>query len=178
MKRTRHRGIVELATNRYEIRAHAVDPRSGRRREVRRERNCTLKEAITLQHQWTEELRAVDERPARMRLEDFARSWLAGRLAKNRLKPSSASKVASVLDVHVLPHLGQMYVDAIRPADVERWLQGQLRRKYAPGRKPRSGEKRSGMRSYSAIAILGHLRVLKTLSRAAKSMLGLDRDFC
>ena len=27
MKRTRHRGIVELATNRYEIRAHAVDPR-------------------------------------------------------------------------------------------------------------------------------------------------------
>lgn len=178
MKRTRHRGIVELATNRYEIRAHAIDPRSGRRREVRRERDCTLKEAIALQHQWTEELRAVDERPELMRLEDFARSWLAGRLAKKRLKPSSASKVASVLDVHVLPYLGQMYVDSIRPADVERWLQGQLRRKYAPGRRPRTGPSRAGMRSYSAIAILGHLRVLKTLSRAAKSILGLERDFC
>src|SRR5262249_48731812 len=126
MKRTRHRGIVELSTNRYEIRAHAVDPRTGRRKEVRRDRDCTLKEAIALQDEWSDELRASDELSERTRLADFARSWLAGRLAKGRLKPSSADKIASVLDVHVIPALGELYVDAIRPTDIERWLQHQL----------------------------------------------------
>jgi len=152
---------MELGTNHYEIRARATDPRTGRRKEVRREKECSLKEAVALQLQWAEELRSADERPERMRLVTFARSWLAGKLDKSLLKPSTAAKNASVLELHVIPHLGDVYVDAIHPADVEQWLLGQLRREYAPGRKPRSGRSRAGLKGYTPGAVLGQLRVLR-----------------
>src|SRR5262249_48946442 len=157
---------------------HAVDPRTGRRKEVRRERECTLKEAIALQHEWSDDLRESDERTERMRLADFARSWLAGRLGQGRPKPRPARKSASGLAVHVIPVLGAMSVDAIRPTDIERWLQHQLKKRYSPGRRRRDGKRLAGTKPYSPRAVLGHLRVLRTLSRAAQAMLGLGRDFC
>jgi integrase len=152
---------MELARSRFEIRAIATDPRSGRRKEVRRERDCTLKEAVELQREWAAVLRRSfeAEAPRRIRLKDFARSWLTGRLEKKRLKPSTAAKIASVLDLHVLPAFGEFFVDAIRPADVEKWLGGQLAR-------------------YEPVTVLNRLRILRTMSRAAKATLRLPHDFC
>jgi hypothetical protein len=77
----------------------------------------------------------VVEKAPRVRLRDFATSWLDGRIAAGKLKPSSAEKVAVVLDLHIATDaLADLYVDDIAPDDVERWLAAQRGKKYAPGK--------------------------------------------
>jgi len=168
-RKTQHRGIMELAKNRYAIRARATCPRTGRRKEVRREAVCTLRQACALQREWSEELLrslAIDPAP-RVRLADFARSWLSGRIEAGRLKPSSAAKIASVFDIHIVPsELGSLYVDDIGPADIEKWLEGQRRKRYAPGKGSATSRRAPRTRAYSSMAILGHYRVLRTIMRA------------
>ena len=169
-RKTQHRGIVELAKNRYEIRARATCPRTGRRKEVRREAQCTLKEARALQKQWRDELERglQSEATARVRLADFAPSWLSGRIDAGRLKPSSAAKIASVFDLHIAPsELGQLYVNDVSAVDIEKWLEGQRRKRYVPGKGPARSRKSTKARPYSSMAILGQYRVLRTIMRAA-----------
>ncbi len=55
MTATQDTGIVKLGPNHYSIRVRATCPRTGRRKEVERVRECTLTEARTLQYRWREE---------------------------------------------------------------------------------------------------------------------------
>lgn len=183
MGKQQHRGIVHLGANRYEIRARATCPRSGKRKEARREVVCSgIKEARAELQKLREEL---DERiaggeivkPERVTLRTFAISWLDGRLASGKLKPSAASKIASVLDLHVLPVLGDLYLDAITPTDVEDWLKGQREKRYAAGKGRHSKRKGAPTRAYSPLAILGHFRVLRAVARAARVKLRLPHAF-
>ena len=100
---TKYRGIVQLAKNQHEIRVRATCPRTGRRKEVRREETCTLTEARALQQKWREELERglIASAAPRVRLRDFVPSWLRGRIEAGKLKPSSAAKIAVVYDLHV-----------------------------------------------------------------------------
>jgi hypothetical protein len=71
------------------------------------------------------------------------------------LKPSTRDKYAVTLDQHILPALGDYYVDAITPDDVLRWRDAQR------------GKART---------VNSRLRVLRTLLRDAQAQLGLPRD--
>src|SRR5690349_10073001 len=88
-----------------------------------------------------------------MRLSDYARSWLRTKLPE--LKPSTADKYASVLDLHILPALGDHFIDAIMPADVLKWRDAQDAK---PG------------------TVNTRLRVLRTLLADAASDLDLPRN--
>ena len=90
----------------------------------------------------------------RLRLGEYASSWMRGRFPP---KPSTRDKYVVVLDHHILPALGDYYVDAITPQDVLRWRDAQ----HA---KPSTVNSR--------------LRVLRTLLRDAQAQLGLRRDPC
>jgi integrase len=57
-----------------------------------------------------------------VRLGDYARSWLSGRLPT--LKPSTAARYADTLDRVILPVLGDFYLDALVPEDALQWFQG------------------------------------------------------
>jgi integrase len=129
MKRTRTkknlRGISELAQGIYLIRVQEVHPRTGLMIDVRRRVRCeTLEEAVTTQVKLRAETIGDGNltEPRRVRLGDYARSWLSGRLPT--LKPSTAARYADTLDRVILPVLGDFYLNAIAPEDTLRWFEG------------------------------------------------------
>ena len=158
---------MKLGKNHYEIRVRAVHPRTGKRREVRREVSCNLTAARARQERLREELESAMESqaPERKRLEAFAGSWLSGRIANGELKPSSARKIATVWDLHIAPtEIAGLYIDDIRSSDVVSWLAGQREKTFVPGHKK---SKRTARRHYSPSAIRGQFRVLRTILEAA-----------
>lgn len=71
---------------------------------------------------------------------DYATSWLRSKLPA--LKASTRSLYATVLDVHVVPMLGDYYLDAVAREDVVRWRDAQ---------------------SGAPASVNGRLRVLRTM---------------
>lgn len=161
----KHPGIVKLGNNLYEIRVRATCPRTAHRKEFERVRECTLTEAKALQHQWRDELvkSLAAEKPLRVRLRDFAASWLAGR--KGKIKRSTAQKIADVWDGHVADTvLADLFVDDISVEDIEAWIEGMRRKTYVPGKGKAAGRKtrseKSKPRHYAPGTIKGYYRVL------------------
>lgn len=131
MKRTRTktkknlRGISELAQGLYLVRVQEVHPRTGLMIDVRRRIRCeTVEEAVAAQVGLRAEHLGDGNltEPKRVRLGDYARSWLSGRLPT--LKPSTAARYADTLDRVILPVLGGFYLNAITPEDALRWFEG------------------------------------------------------
>jgi integrase len=136
--------IEKLGPNRWRVRAQGRDPRTGRK--VGRKKIVTGSK--------TQALRALDElkqlvragsKPQRLRLKTYARSWLASRAPA--LKPSVARKYATSLDLHVLPVLGDMYIDSLTHDDVQQYVNGRVA---------------SGA---SGNTVLNELRVIRTIAR-------------
>lgn len=168
----KHAGIVKLGTNLYEIRVRVTCPRTARRKEFERVRACTLTEAKALQHQWREEMKEslTADRPQRVRLRDFATSWLTGR--KGKIKRSTAQKIADVWDGHVAgTALADLFVDDIGVEDIERWIEEMRRKTYIPGKGKAAGRKtrseKSKPRCYSPGTVKGYYRVLSQIITAA-----------
>jgi len=81
-------------------------------------------------------------RPERVRLEAYAREWLQRK--ELRLAESTVARYTVTIEQHIIPALGDLYLDRIKRRDVEEFL-GKQRPKYAPE------------------TVNGHLRVLKTI---------------
>lgn len=155
MSKSRYPGIERLSGGRYRLRMKTVDPKTGKAKDIRRVINAaSIAEAVLLREKMRNELLAGGPTATgRIRLREFATSWMRGKLPT--IKPSSADKYATILDRHVLPALGDYYVDAIEPADVLRWRDAQRG-------KPRS--------------INSRLQLLRTMLRDAQIHLNLPRD--
>jgi integrase len=113
---TSYRGITRLARNRYEVRARATDPKTGKRKDVKRIWSGSIQGALDLQRQLHDELKGNTTKRARVTLGVFARSWLER--ACVRVRRSTAKAYADRLN-HILAMLGDCYIDALRPADIE-----------------------------------------------------------
>lgn len=166
------RGIKKLPDGRLEIRVRGVDPRTGKRKEVRRVvENQGIKKARELQLEMREELenpRGTDEQ--RLTLTDYVQRWLKSKKLSG-YRPMTLDNRLQVLEDHILPKLGDIYVDAIRGQDVKDWLAFSAT-KLQPAQKNNSDrEERYGPRT-----INGWLRVLKLILRDAAADLELDRD--
>jgi integrase len=59
----------------------------------------------------------IDPRRGSVRIEEIAEEWMASHPGK---KESSLARDRSILDVHILPYLGDCHVDQLMPADVQR----------------------------------------------------------
>jgi integrase len=123
-RKSRYPGIMRLRAGRYEIRFRVTDPKTGKLKEVRRERNArNLEEAVALQRAWREEGRQASNRASpgeRLTLRAYAASWM--RSKGPHLKVSTARRYAEALDLHILPELGDFYVDAIGSFEVREWM--------------------------------------------------------
>lgn len=126
------RGISELAKGIYVVRVQEVHPKTGLMIDVRRRVHCeALEEAVAAHAKLRAEVLGAGDlaEPKRVRLGDYARSWLSGRLPT--LKPSTAARYADTLDRVILPGLGDFYLDAITPEDALRWFEGAAKGKAA-----------------------------------------------
>ncbi len=124
-RKTRHRGVYRLPGGRWWIRVRATEARTGRSRETTKTMpaETTEAEALVTLGRLKAQLRAgepLERAPARISLSDFAEQWCED--AGRRLKPSTAEHYADVLASRVLPHLGDLYVDALTRRDFERWV--------------------------------------------------------
>jgi hypothetical protein len=118
---------------------------------------CALKKALALQAQWKKEIESgVLDGPERVRLRDYARSWLTTKAPL--LKPSTRAKYATSLDLHILPALGDYYLDALHSRDVKTWVASQVTK---------------GLAGWT---VINNFRCLRTLCRDAIVDLLLTHD--
>jgi integrase len=162
-RKTRFPGIEEVSDRTYRIRTRVVDPRTGKMKEIDRVRECTERKALLLQAEWREQMMQETGEPAqRVRLRDFATSWLRGKL--NVLLPPTIDKYTRALDDHLhvsvgdQPALGDFYLDALRHDDIVTW---------------RDAKKAKG---YRALTVNGWLRLIKTLMADATALHRLPVD--
>ena len=165
--KTRHPGVHQIepptralpgrpaTLGTYRIRVYVKDPKTGRQRERDRVvQAASAAEAAeareALRREYLEE--REPERP-RLTTAAYARSWLATKLPA--LKPSTRRHYADALDLHILPTLGPLYIDAVGHEDVLRWRDAQ---KGAPS------------------TVNGRLRVLRNMFADATAELGLPRN--
>jgi integrase len=156
-KATRYPGVRRVDDATYVVRVKSIDPRTGKTRQVERlVHGVSAHEAAMVRSDLVAELKSPQAAGAtRRRLEDYARSWLTSRLPS--LKPSTRRRYADVLDLHVVPGLGDFWIDAIGPGDIVTWRDRQV---------PKS----------QASTVNSRLRVLKTLFQDAVAELDLPRD--
>lgn len=149
-------GIRKLTDGLYLVRVQRLDPRTGDLVDVRRRVRCaTLGEAVLARDRLVANLASEEVQMARVRLEEYAHSWMRGKIPS--LKASTRIKYATALDKHILPALGRIYVDALRPDDVRSWFA-------------------AGASKHAAATVNSHLRVLKTMLADATDELNLNRN--
>lgn len=126
-KQERFPGIIAMADGRKRIRLRAVDPRTGRMKEVDRVVSVPMAEAIVLKQKWRRDIHTADQVSVAVpRLADYATSWIKSKTVA--VKPSTAETYAGILDCHILPALGDFYLDKLTDRDVREWQAGLVER--------------------------------------------------
>ena len=152
----RHKGIKRLGVQRYQVRVRATDPRTGTRKEIKRVVNGSLEEALATQKEMAEEL--ANDRPRKgMKLRDYVEQWLE--LRRATVKPSTWTKYANDLRRHILPALGRLRVDIIRPRDVKLFIAAQAQ-------------------VSAGWSVANRLRLLRTIAKDALADGLTECDFC
>jgi integrase len=165
---TRYPGVKRLGPRRFEVRAKAVDPRTGKQKEVtKRYEDVSEVEAARRRQQLIAELRGgLEKKPRRVRVRAYAEPWLKSKSLK--LSKKTGLTYANAMEQHVLPIFGDLFYDAVTPELVQEWIDDSL---LAEWRTP-SGERRR----YSPQSIHCWYRVFRTMTRDAVWSLGLKRD--
>ncbi len=150
-------GIEKLPDGRKRIRVRGVDPKTGRMKEVDRRVKVSMSEAVKLREELRDRLRGgADYRQVAVpRLAEFAESWMKSRALA--LKASTGRTYADLLDHHVVPSLGDFFVDKVTDADVRGWREAIVKTR-------------------SAATANNALRVLKMVYRDAVEEYDLDRN--
>ena len=157
MSKSRYPGIQRLSAGRYQVRVTWIDPKTGKKKD---QKKVIAAASMAEANSHRELLRAQllmsgTTQRERVRLGEYASSWMRGKIPT--LKPSTRDKYAGMLDHHILPALGDNYVDAISPQDVILWRDAQHAK---------------------ASTVNSRLRVLRAMLRDAQADLGLARDPC
>lgn len=154
-KPTAHPGVWYLDRHHYRIRAKCRDPATLKVRQVERVVEArTPAEAAKQRAALADELRGArcGTRPT---LSDYARLWLESRAGALEAVTSDGHRAS--LEFHILPALGDLPCDALRPYDVQAWVNalnlgaGTVRRVFG---------------------------TLRCMMRDAMAHLGLERDPC
>jgi integrase len=175
---TRYPGVYRMDEMTYWIRVKVTDPRTGNKKEVEKllER-VTIQEAAQERADLSESMKKPLAEVQRMRVGDYARSWLESKAL--RLDASTVQTYTDALEDHILPALGDYYYDQLMSTDVQKWLDGEMLRGWttdAKRRKAQRTKKRNERRMYSRNSIGVWFRVFRTMTRDAMVALDLPRD--
>lgn len=154
-------GVYKIGPKRYRVRAKYIDPRTGRTKELDQIVKAQRPDqAAAKREQLKQEKLAAGDAPAtRLRLGDYATSWLDAK--RPELEISTAERYLEALDLHILPHIGDVYLDRLTRADVLTWRNGLLSTGHHRPAKDEDGNE--APRGLSPVTINGHLRVLRVV---------------
>jgi integrase len=149
---TRYPGVIRLPDGRYQLRWKAPCPKTGRLIE-----QAPIVEApsATAAARMRDDLRTTTQGTPdqRARLATYSTSWLSGK--RKTLKPSTLDRYARTLAHHIVPGLGEYFIDAITHQDIVLWRDAQ---------------------TAGTATVNGWLRVLKTMLADATIAYDLPRD--
>jgi integrase len=155
-RRTSHPGIYKIGDRRYRVRAKYIDERTGRRHEIDREveaANPAEAQRIRGDLLTAERDRNTGVSDERVRLRDYAERWLAAKTPE--LRPSTARLYKDVVNQHVIPTLGDFFLDALTYQEIVAWRDRQT---GAPE------------------TVNGRLKILRRLVKAARTHHAMARD--
>lgn len=112
--------IKAIGPRRFEIRVQWYDPKTGRKRGIREMFEGDKRGAKSRHDALRAERKEAADKPKRQRLAAFARSWMESRVL--RIKPSTAKRYAISLDIHILPILGDYWLDKLDRDDVQQYV--------------------------------------------------------
>jgi len=158
-------GVWRRKEGGFLIRGRAVDPRTGKTREIRK--TLPDADAAGAYRVLDEELEKVRHggrtRTETMRFDAYAVSLLGRKVATGEVKSAKTrEKWGDVLEHHLFPAFGHLLIDQIRRADVEEW-------------KAMIGE-RVQAKTLSPNTANGWLSVLKSVMNSAVGELELERN--
>lgn len=175
--KTRHKGVLAVVDrpNTFRLRGTVTNAKTGKNVDL--DKVVTAKsplDASRKRAELLEEMQKALPSTERRRLEDFARWWLASKLPE--LKASTRSLYAMVLDEHIIPELGDYYLDAITREDLIDWRN----RTAAKPVKTPQGEAKRGPDGSPVLptptTVNGRFRILKTLLKEAVDAHHMERD--
>ena len=107
----------------FEIRVTYTDPKTGRKKDRRvHVQGISMQEAQIRRARIMEELRDTNGSAKRERLQlgTYAVRWSKARAYK--WKPSTRDRYANALEKHILPVLGDIYLDSLTSEDILHWV--------------------------------------------------------
>ena len=161
--KTKYPGVQMMGPGQYRVRGKIPDPRTGLIKEVDKRISATsAKEAAGIRDDLLQQ--AVSEsQTARMKVVDFAKSWIESKAAV--VSRYTLEGYTSALDLHVWPHLGKFYYDAVGNLEVQGMVNAWLAEK-----------KEDGTRRYSIESLKDWFRVFRNMTKDAIVQLHLERD--
>lgn len=115
----------------YVVRVKQTDPRTGKKPEVSRvmEPGSTMEDALALRAELVRLVKSGQYRKdvplRRETLSDYALRWIVRKKGEG-LRKHTIERYVDTLEKHILPRLGDVYVDALGPRDIIDWLQYSL----------------------------------------------------
>ncbi|MCB9629762.1 MAG: site-specific integrase [Sandaracinaceae bacterium] len=157
-------GIWKLNTTDFIVRAQPIDPRTGKKKNVRRVlTDASLNDAVLLRDQL---MRQPDVEPSREtrreRLGEFATWWLDHKVGRGDIEPSTVDRYQTVIG-HLTLRLRDTYLDCVTPTDIEEWIVTATR---PSGDSP----------GYGPATVNGWLRVMRTLLTDAVRLRGIPTN--
>ena len=177
---TRYPGVYRINNETFFVRATGTDPRTGKKKEVTK-----LLEGVSAQHAAQERTKLIEEiskpveKAQKVRVGDFARSWIESKAL--RLDSTTIKTYVDALERHILPALGDYYYDVLTSQDVQKWIDGAIMRGWSTEKRHSRGKaskatSKKVRRAYSRASILVWFRCFRTMTRDAMVALGLPRD--
>ncbi|MCG8423881.1 MAG: site-specific integrase [Proteobacteria bacterium] len=165
---TKYPGVFKIGHKSYRIRGKAINPRTGKQKEVRKVlHDASVREAARVRAEALEEIRKGSTKAReRVRIGAYAQSWMRSKALK--LDEGTARTYADALDLHVLPTLGDFYYDVLTRQDVQAWVDESL----MSVRVLRDGTRKP----YSRNSVHAWFRVLRTMTHDAMDDLSLQRN--
>ena len=126
-RKTSHPGIF-ATKGAYRVRVRAVDPRTGKQKEANQTfEGIDIRTALEKQLELRDKI-TTNQAAERTRVGAFAKYWIECKAGT--VDPNTVKHYVEALEDHVLPTLGNYYLDEVRPMDVQTWINAQLRRGY------------------------------------------------
>lgn len=141
-------GIKRIAPGVYEIRVNRIEARTGMTANRKATIKGTLQDALAARDELRRQLASTVEQRPKIRFAEYARSWLARRVANGELRATTVRRYGYSLE-HIIPILGDVYVNLLTRDDVIGYVA--MRRKQV------------GVTG--GHSILNELRLLRTLAK-------------
>jgi integrase len=185
---TRYPGVYKVTEtdNTYRVRAIAVDPRTGKKKEIEKLlEGVSAPEAARVRSELIEQIKRPAREAKRMRVGEFARSWIASKVLQ--VDEGTARTYAAALEDHALPVLGDYFYDDLTPLDVQRWIDESIcgtwntsartnKTRGAKCSEEQKQKRKAQQRRYARSTVAGWLRVFRTMTQDAVVQLQLPLD--